>query len=114
MSDNNSIQSVMSTIQQGLAALFGGVSHQPVKKIIVKDPLMVNIKTLLGGSLFAKADTEIIIEMNDAAQNLSAEAEKEAARIEADGQAEASRIEAQGHADAHRAAAEHGHAPKDE
>lgn len=92
---------ILATIQQGLAALFGGMSHQPVKKVTVKEPLMVNIKTFLGGSLFAKADTEITIEMNDQAQNLAAGAEKEAARIDAEGSAEAARIKAQGRADAH-------------
>lgn len=97
----------LATIQAGIAALLGNASHQPLKKIRIADPIMVSVKTFLGGQGFAKADTTIEVEFNEEAAKLVAEGEKEAARIDAEASAEAQKIEAAGIADASRIAAEH-------
>lgn len=98
----------LPTLFSGLGSLLGGASHQPMKKIRIADPIIVSVKTFLGGQGFAKADTTIEVEFDSEAQKLTAEAEATAARIEAEGNAEADKIEAQGRADAERLSAQHG------
>lgn len=80
---------ILATIQQGLLNLLTGVSHQPVKKVIIRDPQKGFMKTFLGGSIMMQADTTIEVEMNEHAQSLVLKGENEAARIEAEGNAQA-------------------------
>lgn len=104
----------MQTIMSGLSSFLGGLGHQPVKKAVIKDPIMSVVKTFLGGMAMSKADTTIEVEMNTEAQNFTAEGDKLAAQLEAEALGEASKIEATGKADAYRILAEHGHAAEEE
>jgi hypothetical protein len=105
---------IVQTIMSGLSSFLGGLGHQPVKKVVVEDPIMSVVKTFLGGMAMSKADTIIEIEMNTNAQNFTAEGDKLAAQLEAEALSEASKIEATGKADAYRILAKRRHAAEEE
>jgi len=97
-------QGIVQTMLDGLGRLLSNASHQPLKKITLSDPIMVSVKTFLGGMGFAKADTTVTIEVDETAQGLIAEGEK----LALEGEKLASEIEATGKAEALKIAAEGG------
>jgi hypothetical protein len=82
----------------GIFALFGGASHQPLKRISISDPVKAIVKTALGSFAGAWGETKVEVEFNTEAANISEEGEKLARQIEAQGDVDVAKIGAEAEA----------------